>query len=135
MKNGRSFGFNDTISMSDKQQSPGRLQHNSDGTVTVRADQANADELLGDNHPQTHIMRANFLWQLPHVPAGNGALKALGLVANDWNLAGIWSAATGAPYSAAVSYTRGRGTASNLALTGSPDSSSRAGPAADTGTG
>ena len=36
MRNGFSFGFNDTISLSDKQQSPARLQHNPDGTITVR---------------------------------------------------------------------------------------------------
>ena len=67
MRDGFSFGFNDTISLSDKQQSAARLQHNADGTITVRADQALADELLGDNHPQTHIMRANFVWQLPKI--------------------------------------------------------------------
>ncbi len=135
MKNGVSFGFNDTISVSDKQQSAARLQHNADGTVTVRADQADADKLLGDNHPQTHIMRANVVWQLPHIPAGNGALKALGLVANDWNLAGIWSGATGAPYAAAVSYSSGGGTAANVVLTGSPDFAARAVLAGDPGTG
>ena len=46
-----------------------RLQHNADGTVTVRGDQAKADELLGNNNPQAHIMRANFVWQLPTLDA------------------------------------------------------------------
>ena len=135
MKNGVSFGFNDTISVSDRQQSPGRLQHNADGSITVRADQAQADEMLGNNHPQTHIMRANFVWQLPHVPPGNGALKAIGYVVNDWNLAGIWSGATGAPYSAAVAYSSGGGTAANVTLTGSPDFAARAVISGDPGTG
>src|SRR6185369_6094302 len=45
MRDGISFGFVDTISLSDKQQSAARLQHNPDGTVTARSDQALADEL------------------------------------------------------------------------------------------
>ena len=56
-RNGLLFGFNDTIGLSDKQNAALRLQHNADGTITTRADQAQADELLGDNHPQTHLMR------------------------------------------------------------------------------
>ena len=63
-RNGLSFGFYDTIGISDKQNAPKRLQHNADGTITVRADQARADELLGNQYPQAHLMRANFVWQL-----------------------------------------------------------------------
>jgi hypothetical protein len=126
MKNGYSFGFNDTISLSDKQQAPARLQHNPDGTVTVRADQALADEILGNNHPQTHIMRANFVWQLPKINSNNGGLKALGHLVNDWNLAGIWSGATGASYSAGLNYVSGGGNAANVVLTGTPDFAPRA---------
>ena len=33
----------------------------------TRADQAKADELLGDNHPQAHLMRAQFVWKLPQL--------------------------------------------------------------------
>jgi hypothetical protein len=135
MKNGYSFGFTDTISLSDKQQSPARLQHNADGTITLRADQSQADTLLGDNHPQTHIMRANFVWQLPHITSEGTALKTLGYIANDWNLAGIWSGATGAPYSVALNYVNGGGTTANVALTGSPDFAPRAVIASSTGSG
>ena len=42
-----------------------RLQHAADGTFTVRSDQAEAEELLGNNNPQTHVMKANFVWDLP----------------------------------------------------------------------
>ncbi len=66
-RNGFQFGFNDTIGLSDTQQSALRLQHNADGTVTVRADQAEADELLGNNRPQAHLMRAHFVWKLPRL--------------------------------------------------------------------
>ena len=64
-RNGLSFGFYDVMGLYDRQQSTPRLQHNADGTVTLRADQKLADELLGNQHPQAHYMRANFTWQLP----------------------------------------------------------------------
>jgi carboxypeptidase family protein len=126
MKDRVSFGFNDTISLSDRQQSAARLQHNADGSITFRSDQAQADDILGDNHPQTHLMRANFVWQLPTITSSRPALKALGLVANDWNLAGIWSGATGASYSVALNYVSGGGNAANVVLTGTPDFAPRA---------
>ena len=56
-----------------------RLQHNPDGTITTRADQARADELLGDNHPQAHLMRAHFVWNLPRLSSSKPPLRAL-----DW---------------------------------------------------
>ena len=49
-----------------------------------------------------------------------------------WNLAGIWSGATGAPYSVTAAYTNGGG---NLNLTGSPDYSARVLIVGDTGLG
>jgi len=135
MKDRVSFGFTDTISLSDRQQAAARLQHNPDGSITERPDQAIADTLLGDNHPQTHIMRANFVWQLPQISASDGAMKAVGAVVNGWNLAGIWSGATGAPYSVNLNYVSGGGAAANVALTGSPDFAPRARIVGDTGTG
>jgi len=135
LKDGYSFGFTDTISLSDKQQSPARLQHNADGTITLRSDQSQADVLLGNNHPQRHIMRANFIWQLPRIASEETALKTLGYVTNGWSLAGIWSGATGAPYSVAVNYVNGGGTTANVALTGSPDFAPRAVIVGATGSG
>ena len=64
-RNGLSFGFNDTIGLYDRQNVTPRLQHAADGTISVRADQAEADKLLGDNNPQAHIIKANFVWDLP----------------------------------------------------------------------
>src|SRR5262249_21309590 len=42
-REGLLFGFNDTISLFDKQNAPLRLQHNADGTITIRSDQSVAD--------------------------------------------------------------------------------------------
>jgi len=135
MRDGVSFGFTDTISLSDKQQAAARMQHNPDGTITERPDQAQADALLGDNHPQTLIMRANFVWQLPRITSSDPAMKAIGVIANDWNLAGIWSGATGAAYAVTPNYVSGGGTTANVALTGSPDFAPRALVVGDPGSG
>jgi hypothetical protein len=117
-RNGLLFGFNDTIGLYDRQQSTLRLQHNADGTVTVRDDQADADELLGNNRPQTHIMRAHFSWQLPRLQSSSQAWRAVGAVVNDWTLSGIWSGATGSAYTVNFQYQNG---GNNVNLTGSPD--------------
>ena len=116
-KDGWNIGFNDTISLSDKQNSTLRLQHNADGTITVRADQAKSDELLGDNHPQTHVIRSHFVWNLPGMST-SGAKRALAYVINDWSLSGIWSGTTAAAYAVTAAYQNGGG---NVNLTGSPD--------------
>jgi hypothetical protein len=131
-KDGLLFGFNDTIGLSDRQNAAQRLQHNPDGSITVRADQAQADELLGDNHPQTHLMRAQFVWSLPHVSFSKPALRALGHVLNDWSLSGIWSGATGTTYAVTASYQSGGG---NVNLTGSPDYAPRVRVMGDPGSG
>jgi hypothetical protein len=131
-KNGLSFGFNDTIQISDKQQAALRLQHNDDGTITVRADQGKANELLGNNNPQTHIMRAQFVWQLPSLRSDQSTLRAIGLVVNDWSLSGIWQGASGSDYTIGFTYQNGGG---NVNLTGSPDYGARILVVGDPGSG
>src|SRR5205814_3041213 len=54
-RNGISWGFNDTIGLSSRGSTAARLQHNSDGTVTSRPDQAEADKLLQVD-PVRHTM-------------------------------------------------------------------------------
>ena len=104
--NGVSFGFNDTIGLYDHQSTGARLQHNADGIVPYRADQAEADELLGRRQPG----RAHDEGELRVGPAGpqerRSALRAIGLVVNDWQLSGIWTAATGAAPTPSASATR-----------------------------
>jgi hypothetical protein len=72
LKNGLSFGFFDVMGLYDQQNAPPRLQHNADGTVTIRSDQAKADELLGNQNPQAHILRGNFTWKLPRLTGTDG---------------------------------------------------------------
>jgi hypothetical protein len=131
-RNGLLFGFNDTISLSDKQNAPYRLQHNADGTITIRADQARADELLGDNYPQTHRISAHLVWTLPRLSNSTPSLRVLGYLANDWSLSGIWSGATGAAYNLIAAYQNGGG---NVNFTGSPDFAPRVRVVGDPGSG
>jgi hypothetical protein len=132
LSNGIGFGFNDTISLYDQQEIAPRLQHNADGTITVREDQAKAQEMFGDNVPQTHIMRANFIWQLPRLVDQTGGMRYVSWIVNDWNLAGIWNGQTGPSYSLGYSYTSN---GNNLAITGSPDFGGRVLLVGDTGSG
>ena len=131
-RNGLSFGFNDTIGLYDRQNTTPRLEHGPDGAVSVRADQADADRLLGNNNPQAHIVKANFVWDLPDLNGGSPLLRTVGAIANGWQLAGIWTAATGSPYAIGYSYNNGGG---NVNLTGSPDYGARIRIVGDTGGG
>jgi Carboxypeptidase regulatory-like domain len=130
--NGFSFGFNDTIGLYDRQNSNARIQHNADGTWSYRADQAEADELLGNNNPVAHTMKANFVWDLPDLKGDSGAMRAIGLVVNDWQLSGIWTAATASAYTVGFSYQNGGG---SVNLTGSPDYGARVRVVGDVGAG
>jgi hypothetical protein len=131
-RDGFSFGFNDTITLSDRQSTGQRLQHNADGSFFVRDDQAEADRLLGSAVGNRHVMKANVVWDLPDLRSSGSALRALGLVVNDWQLSGIWTAATGAPYVVGFSYQSG---GSTLNLTGSPDYGARIRVVGDPGSG
>ena len=42
-----------------------------------------------------HNFKGNFVWDLPDLQASGSTTKALGLVLNDWQLSGVWTAATG----------------------------------------
>ncbi len=138
-RDGISWGFNDTIGLSSKGSTAARLQHNADGTVGYRSDQAEADDLLQVD-PIRHIMKANFVWDLPDLKSSDGALRAVGLVVNDWQFSGIWTASTGfttpavttSPYSVGFSYQSG---GSSVNLTGSPDYGARVRIVGDPGSG
>jgi hypothetical protein len=131
-RNGVSFGFNDTISLSQKGNSAPRLQHIPDGSFVLRADQADADALLGPVRPPTHILKSTFVWDLPDLAGSATLRRAIGAVINDWRLSGIWTGATGSPYAVGFSYQNG---GSSMNLTGSPDYPARIRVDGDPGSG
>ena len=86
---------------------PVRLQHNADGSYAIRTDQAEADELLKDLGLQRHIIKGNLVWDLPDLSYTGGVRRVLAAVVNDWQLSGILTAGTGAPYTVGFSYAGG----------------------------
>jgi hypothetical protein len=126
-RNGFMFELQDTWTLSDKGNTglPGptlRIDHSADGSWSIRPDQADAEKLFGDQGVTTHLFRANFVFDLPDIQTENKLLRAVGLVANDWQLSGIFTADTGAPFDVGYSYNSGP---TGSQLTGSPDYSAR----------
>ena len=143
-KDGLAFGFTDTLGLYDHQSSAVRLQHNPDGSFQIRADQAQADALLGQNNPP-QVLRANFVWALPGIHSSEASLRAAGYIVNDWQISGIWSgqrvgsnvtagnsSVPSADYTVGFSYQNG---GSNVNLTGSPDYGARIRVVGDPGSG
>jgi outer membrane receptor protein involved in Fe transport len=123
-RNGFSFGVNYVLSLSFTGNTglTKRLQHNPDGTFSVRADQAEYEELNKQLNLQRHLAKANWVWALPKMPTPNAAMKALGLVINDWQLSGIFTGGSGNRYDLGFSYNTAGGAVN---LTGSPDFGAR----------
>jgi hypothetical protein len=132
LSGGLAVGFNDTIGLYDRQSVAPRLQHNADGTITTRADQSKADELLGNNNPQRHVARATFVWQTPKLTNGGSARQVLNHLLSDWTISGIISAASGTAYTITPSYTSA---GANVNITGSPDYAPRVVITGDPGSG
>jgi hypothetical protein len=131
-RNGLSFGFTDTIAMSSKGNTPQRLEHHPDGSITVRSDQAEADRLLGNRLGSRHRLKGNFVWDLPDLDADGVLLNVVAAVINDWQFSGIWTAETPSPYTVGFSYQSG---GSSVNLTGSPDYAARVRLIGDPGSG
>jgi hypothetical protein len=109
-----------------------RMQHNADGTVTLRSDQKAWENLMKDQGSPTHIFKGNFVWDMPDVHAGSGVMKAVGYLVNDWQLSGVWSAQSGTGYSVGYSY---QSNGASVNLTGSPDYGARIRIIGDPGSG
>ena len=92
--------------------------HNADGTFTERADQAQYEELHEMLNLQRHLIKLNGVWNLPKIPTDSAGMKALGLIVNDWQLAGIFTGSSGSRYDPTFNYNSAGGAVN---LTGSPD--------------
>ena len=109
-RNGVSFGGNYTLSLSDNGTTgvPLRLQHAADGSFSVREDQAVFNEMMKNQGLQRHIVKANFIWNLPDWHYRRGPRRIIAAVVNDWQLSGIFTGGSGTLY---TSRTRIRATA------------------------
>jgi hypothetical protein len=72
---------------------------------------------------QPHLLKANWVWDLPKVSSSNAALKTVGYVINDWQLSGIYTGSSGNRYDLGFNYNSAGGAVN---LTGSPDYSNSA---------
>jgi len=124
-RNGVQFGVNYTLGLSltgntGLQQ---RLQHDyATGAVSIRDDQAKYEDLNKNLNNRRHVLKANWVWDMPDVKSENTALRAVGYVVNDWQLSGILTAGSGDHYDLGFSY---NANGANKNLTGSPDYGAR----------
>jgi hypothetical protein len=124
-RNGFAFGANYTygISFTGNTGLQERLQHAPDGTITIRSDQAAYETLNQTLDRRPHYLKANAIWALPTLRAsGSDLTRAVGYVINDWQIAGVLTAASGTAYDLSYSYNVNGG---NVNLTGSPDYGAR----------
>ena len=132
---GISAGLNYTLTLSDKgnENLDLRLQHAPDGAVSVRPDNAAFEELMEQMPINRHVMKANFVWDLPDVAWGESmGQRVLAALVNDWQVSGIWTGATGDSITPSFSYQRN---GSSLNLTGSPNYPARIVLSGDPGSG
>ncbi|MEO7274002.1 MAG: hypothetical protein ABI211_18545, partial [Vicinamibacterales bacterium] len=115
-RSGWSAQLNYTLGLSQTNNSPARLEHDANGNVVYRADQAVADELLKQGNLLRHVVKANFVWDLPDLKASTSVLRALAVATNDWQLSGVFTGQSGDRYSVGYNYQTG----SNTNVTGSP---------------
>jgi hypothetical protein len=119
-RGGMSFGVNYTwsILLEGNTGLSTRLQHNPDGSFQERADQQAYEDLNKQLSDQPHVLRGNFVWDMPDLVADGGAKRALGYILNDWQLSGLVNLSSGTNYDISYTY-QSNGSAINL--TGSPD--------------
>jgi hypothetical protein len=121
-RNGFSFGANYTMGLKFTGNTGlgMRLQHSPDGSFSVRADQAEYEELNKNLDMRPHFLKANAIWALPSAPSSLG--RVTGWILNDWQIAGVLTAGSGQAYDIGYSYQNNGG---NVNLTGSPDYGAR----------
>jgi hypothetical protein len=127
-------GLNYVLSLRNRGnlQSQPRLEHLSDGSFRVRADQAAVDDLLSNVGLRRHVIKGHFVWDLPDVDSSGDVRQVLAALANGWQLSGVFTGSTGAPYDATYAYqTNGE----NVNLTGSPGYQARIRVVGDPGSG
>ena len=98
-KNGVAFGFNDAITLQDIAKVAPRYDHDASGQQVLRADQAQAQELLRRSARSAALHEGHRVYgSCPPCEGATGGKRVLAAIVNDWQLSSIWTAATGTPY-------------------------------------
>jgi hypothetical protein len=139
-RGGLAFGTNYTLGLSLKGNTglQSRLQHDANGNITMRADQAEYEKLNENLALQRHVIKSYAVWDLPDAPASAG--KVVEYLLNDWQISGVLTA--GSAYQAG-NQANGRydltyqyqSNGGNVNLTGSPNYGARIVYVGDPGTG
>ena len=76
-RNGWQGGVNWTLSLRHKGNtfSPKHLQHNADGTIGLRPEQDAVDEVLSNAGLRRHLIKGNFVWNLPDIVGGRRGVE------------------------------------------------------------
>jgi hypothetical protein len=113
---GLSFGVTYTYGISLKGNTglSQRYQHAADGTITLRSDEQQYEDLMSTLDRRPHFLKANVVWLSPGVK-GNVVLNQ---ITKDWQIASVITAASGGAFTPGYSY---NSAGSNVNITGSPD--------------
>jgi Carboxypeptidase regulatory-like domain len=119
-KDGLQFTVNYTLSRNKGTDGNGVRVDAANGQFSIRPDQDQANYQITAND-RTHVLKANFVWEMPSLPTRSSSMKVLGYALNDWQLSGILTAGSGAPYTPAFTITG----VSAVNLTGTPNYNAR----------
>ena len=124
MRNGWQAGLSWTLGLRFRGNtlSSQHVVHDADGTIGFASHQRANDALLSNVGVRRHMVRANFVWDPPDVNASSRFGKIVAAAANGWQLSGVLTAGSGAPYDATYSY---QADGANVNLTGSPSYTAR----------
>ncbi len=133
-RNGWQAGMNWTLGLrfTGNTLSSQHLVHNADGTIGLASYQEANDELISNVGLRRHLIKGNFMWDLPAVSSSNGGMKVLNAITRDWQLSGVFTGGSGAPYDATYTY---QTAGANVNLTGSPNYAARIRVTGDPGSG
>jgi hypothetical protein len=139
-RGGLTFGTNYTLGLSLKGNTglQSRLQHDANGIISFRADQAEYEKLNENLALQRHVIKSYAVWDLPDAPSSVGRIGDY--VLNGWQISAVLTA--GSAYQAG-NQANGRydltyqyqNNGTNVNLTGSPDYGARVRYVGDPGSG
>ena len=121
-RDGLQFTLNYTLSRNKGTAGNGvRITRDANNNIVLRDDYAQGNYQITGND-RTHVVKANFVWDLPDLPRSGAVSSIVGAVINDWQLSGIFTGGSGAPYTVGYSYQGGIGAP---ILTGTPNYNAR----------
>ena len=91
-RDGLGFGINYTLGLSLKGNTglQSRFEHGADGSIRLRADQAEYEKMFENLALQRHVIKAYASWETPNAPSALGRIG--GYILNDWQLSGVLTA-------------------------------------------